>query len=151
MHFYELIKKLVEHKKTIIYVDMDGVIASYDVGKPFDFINKRPLYNNIKTLSWLCNLKNVELHILSICRFNNQINEKNAWPDKYAPFFKKDKRAIISKECNPHSSKKLKLDYLQSLNTKEQIVLIDDDNEILKTIQNNLKEIILFQDSELID
>lgn len=51
MHFYELIKKLVEHKKTIIYVDMDGVIASYDVGKPFDFINKRPLYNNIKTLS----------------------------------------------------------------------------------------------------
>ena len=91
------------------------------------------------------------MHILSICRFNNQINEKNAWPDKYAPFFKKDKRAIISKECNPHSSKKLKLDYLQSLNTKEQIVLIDDDNEILKTIQNNLKEIILFQDSELID
>lgn len=151
MHFYELIKKLVEHKKTIIYVDMDGVIASYDVGKPFDFINKRPLYNNIKALSRLCNLKNVELHILSICRFNNQINEKNAWPDKYAPFFEKYKRAIISKECNPHSSKKLKLDYLQSLNTKEQIVLIDDDNEILKTIQNNLKEIILFQDSELID
>ena len=51
MHFYELIKKLTEDKKTIIYVDMDGVIASYDFGKPLDFKNKRPLTTNIKTFS----------------------------------------------------------------------------------------------------
>ena len=50
---------LTEDKKTIIYVDMDGVIASYDFGKPLDFKNKRPLTTNIKTLSQLCNLKNV--------------------------------------------------------------------------------------------
>ena len=72
MHFYELIKRLTEDKKTIIYVDMDGVIASYDFGKPLDFVNKRPLTTNIETLSQLCNLKNVELHILSVCRFNNE-------------------------------------------------------------------------------
>ncbi len=152
MHFYELIKNLNKDKKIIIYVDMDGVIASYDFGKPLDFKNKRPLTTNIKTLKQLCNLKNVELHILSVCRFDIEVNEKNEWLDKYAPFFEKDKRTIISKESYPHySSKDLKLNYLKSLKTEEQIIFIDDDNEILKTVRNGLKNIILYQDSELID
>ena len=152
MHFYELIKKLTEDKKTIIYVDMDGVIASYDFGKPLDFVNKRPLTTNIKTLSELCKLKNVELHILSVCRFDSEVNEKNEWLNKYAPFFEKDKRTIISKESNQHfPAKELKKNYLKSLECKEQIILIDDDNEVLKTVHSELKDIILYQDSELID
>ena len=152
MHFYELIKKLTEDKKTIIYVDMDGVIASYDFGKPLDFKNKRPLTTNIKTFSKLSNLKNVELHILSVCRFNNEVNEKNEWLNKYAPFFEKDKRTIITKESHPHySSKELKLYYLKSLKNEEQIIFIDDDNEVLRTVRNGLKNIMLYQDSELID
>ena len=131
---------------------MDGVIASYDFGKPLDFANKRPLSTNIKALSQLCNLKNVELHILSVCRFDNQVKEKNDWLDKYAPFFEEDKRTIISKESNPHySSKELKLNYLKSLEIEEQIIFIDDDNEVLRTVRNGLKNIILYQDSELID
>lgn len=152
MHFYELIKKLAESKEIIIYVDMDGVIASYDFGKPLDFKKKRPLTTNIKTLNQLCNLKNVELHILSVCRFNIEINEKNEWLDKYAPFFEKDKRTIISKESYPqYLSKELKLNYLKSLKNEEQIIFIDDDNEVLKTIHNELKNILLYQDSELVD
>lgn len=152
MHFYELIKKLAEDEKIVIYVDMDGVIASYDFGKPLDFKNKRPLTTNIKTLSQLSNLKNVELHILSVCRFNNEVNEKNEWLDKYASFFEKDKRSIIPKESYPnYSSKELKLNYLKSLKNEEQIVFIDDDNEVLKTIHNGLQNLILYQDSELID
>lgn len=152
MHFYELIKELSNNNKAIIFVDMDGVIASYDFGKPIDFANKRPITTNIKTLSQLCNLKNVELHILSVCRFDSEIKEKNDWLNKHAPFFEKEKRTIISKESNPHySSKELKLNYLKSLKFKEQIIFIDDDNEVLRTIQNGLKGIILYQDSELID
>lgn len=131
---------------------MDGVIASYDFGKPLDFKNKRPLSINIKTLSKLCSLENVELHILSVCRYDSQVKEKNDWLNEYAPFFEKDKRTIISKESNPYySSKELKLNYLKSLVIKEQIVFIDDDNEVLRTIRNGLKNIILYQDSELID
>lgn len=152
MHFYKLVKKLTEDKKTIIYVDMDGVIASYDFGKPLDFENKRPLSTNIKTLSKLCNLKNVELHILSVCRFDSQVKEKNEWLNKFAPFFEEDKRTIISKESNPHySSKELKLNYLKSLENDEQIIFIDDDNDVLRTVRNGLKNIILYRDSELID
>ena len=152
MYFYELIKGLSKDKKLIIYVDMDGVIASYDFGKPLDFANKRPLSTNIKALSQLCNLKNVELHILSVCRFDNQVKEKNDWLDKYAPFFDKDKRVIISKESNPNfSSRELKADYLNSLKKEEQLVLIDDDNGVLDEVEKKVKNIILFQDSELID
>ena len=152
MHFYELIKKITEDKQVIIYVDMDGVIASYDFGKPLDFINKRPLTTNIQTLNKISKLNNVELHILSVCRLDNQVREKNDWLNKYAPFFEQDKRTIISKESNPHySSKELKLNYLKSLEIKEQIIFIDDDNEVLKTIYDGLKNIILYQDSELID
>lgn len=131
---------------------MDGVIASYDFEKPLDFVNKRPLTTNIETLSQLCKLKNVELHILSVCRFNNEVNEKSEWLNKYAPFFEKDKRTIIPKESYPHySSKELKLNYLKSLKNDEQIIFIDDDNETLRTVHDGLKNIILCQDSELID
>ncbi len=76
MHLYELIKKLSKNKKIIVYIDMDGVIASYDVGKLFDIENKRPLYTKIKTLSKWTELKNAELRILSVCRFDSQITEK---------------------------------------------------------------------------
>lgn len=152
MHFYELIQKQTKNKKTRIYVDMDGVIASYNIGKPYDFENKRPLTTNIKTLSKINNLENTELFILSICKKDSQIKEKNNWLDKYAPFFQKDNRIIISKESNPNlSSKELKLNYLKSLKTDNQIILIDDDNEIIKAIKDNAKNIILYQDSELID
>lgn len=152
MHFYELIKQISKDKETIIFVDMDGVIASYDLGRPLDFKNKRPLTTNINTLEKISKLKNTELHILSICKKDYQVNEKNEWLNKYAPFFDKDKRTIISKESNPnYQSKELKANYLKSLSLKKQIVCIDDDNEVLKHINKELPNIILYQDSELID
>ena len=89
MYFYNLINKLSKEENIIIYVDMDGVIASYDFGKPLDFANKRPLITNIKTLEKVSHLKNVELHILSVCRKKREINDKNDWLDKYAKFLKK--------------------------------------------------------------
>lgn len=152
MHFYNLIKELSKEKDIIIFVDMDGVIASYDVGKPLDFLNKRPLNENIKKLENVSKLSNVELHILSLCKKDFQIEEKNIWLDKYAPFFKKENRTIISKEKFPSvTSPELKANYLNSVKTNKQIVLVDDDNSILKKVMDNVDGIIVFQDSELID
>ena len=152
MYFYNLINRLSKEENIIIYVDMDGVIASYDFGKPLYFANKRPLITNIKTLEKVSHLKNVELHILSVCRKKREINDKNDWLDKYAKFFEKDKRIILDKESNPSfTSKELKLNYLKTLNYNDKIIFIDDDNEVLRFIRDNLKDIILFQDSELID
>ena len=152
MHFYNLIKELSNNKDIIMFVDMDGVIASYDVGKPLDFLNKRPLMDNIRKFEEVGKLPNVELHILSICKKDFQINEKNSWLDKYAPFFKKENRKIISKETDTgYTSPELKANYLNSIKTDKQIVFVDDDNSVLKKALDSVPEIIVFQDSELID
>ena len=77
MHFYNVIKDLVVEKPIELFFDMDGVISSYDAGKPLDFLNKRPLKENIKKIDEVSKLPNVELNILSICKKDFQIEEKN--------------------------------------------------------------------------
>ena len=152
MHFYNLIKELSEKKEVMLYVDMDGVIASYNIGKPLDFLNKRPLKENINKLEKVSELPNVELYILSICKKDSQIEDKNIWLDKHAPFFKKENRVIISKEKIENiTSPEIKSNYLNNVKTDKQIVFLDDDNAILKKVMNSVKDIIVFQDSELID
>ena len=152
MYFYNLIKEIVGDKKTILYVDMDGVIAAYDFGRPLEFDKKRPLYTNIKTLEKINELPNVELKILSACRTESQIDEKNEWLDKYASFFTKDKRHILAREnYNFMESSEMKAMYLEKLNDQEQVIVLDDDNTVLKTIHKKLEHIICIQDSEMID
>ncbi len=152
MHFYELMKEKYKDKQVLLFVDMDGVIASYDFGRPLDFKNKRPLKTNIETLRKVSELENINLNILSICRKDYQIQEKNEWLDMYAPYFKKENRNIISKETvTGYSSAELKLNFLESIDTDKTIIMLDDDNKVLDVISKSDKEIILYQDSELID
>lgn len=152
MHFYDLISNLAQDKDLMIFCDMDGVIASYDVGKPYDFLEKRPLTENIRKLEAVSKIPNVDICILSICRKDFQQDEKNKWLDINAPFFKKENRNIISKESNPnYTSPELKANFLNTVKTDKQIILIDDDNQVIKHVGNNVEGIILFQDSELID
>lgn len=152
MHFIDLIKKISIEEEVILFVDMDGVIASYDVGRPYDFKNKRPLKNNINIFREIAKLDRVSLHILSVCRENYQIEEKNEWLDINAPFFEKENRVILSKEDSIYKiSSELKLNYLKKYKTDKKIVFIDDDNSVLSVVNKELKNIILFQDSELVD
>lgn len=152
MYFYNLIKKISTTSKVKIFVDMDGVIASYDFGKPLNFKTKRPLKTNIEVLSRVSSLENVELYILSVCRKNYQIDEKNEWLDKNAPFFKKSNRYILSKEKNINmSSSNMKMNFFKNYKTNDKIIFVDDDNKVLSTISNEINNIILMQDSELID
>ena len=152
MYFVNLIKENYSDKKYDIFVDMDGVIADYDVGNPLDFFNKRPLNNNINVLKEISKLENITLHILSICRKDSQIEEKNIWLDKYAPFF--TNRNILSKETFAGvTSSDLKVNFLKNFkeNNQTNIILIDDDNFIIKEVKKNISDVILFQDSSLQD
>lgn len=152
MHFYNLMKDLTLNSKVTLFVDMDGVIASYDFNVPLDFKNKRPLTSNINVLKKVSTLNNIELHILSVCREDSQVNDKDEWLDKNAPFFDKDKRHILSKETyKGFESSNLKLDFLTKYKTNNKIVFIDDDIRVLKLIGENLNDIVLYQDSELVD
>ena len=152
MHFYNIIKDLSKDEEIILFVDMDGVISSFDVGKPLNFLEIRPLTENIKKLKKISKLPNVELHILSVCREDFQIDDKNTWLDKHAPFFKKENRTIISKEkLNGIKTADAKTNYLKEFKTEKKVVVIDDDNLVLKQILEQVENIIVFQDSELID
>ena len=129
---------------------MDGVLACFDVGNPKDYLKKRPLYQSIQIFEKINDLPNVELQILSICKEDFQIKEKEKWLDLYAPFF--TKRNILSKEhLGNITSANLKADYLNSVSSSSQIALIDDDNEVLKMVHKKVPHILLYQDSELID
>ena len=124
----------------------------FSLKNPYDFLNKRPLNNNIEAVRQADTIENVETHILSICRENSQVDDKNVWLDKYAPFFKKENRVIISRESQDwKSAREIKTDFLKNIKTDKQIVVVDDDNEILKFIHENYKHIIVMQDSELVD
>lgn len=143
------IKTMAKDQKIDIYVDMDGVIAEYDFGRPLDFLNKRPLLGNIKVLDKISKIPNVEMHILSICKKDSQINDKNVWLDKYAPFFKKENRNVLSKETyTDKSSSELKVDFLNNIESFK--ILIDDDNGILKEVDKKVKNISLYQDSSIV-
>lgn len=143
------IKTIAKNQKIDIYVDMDGVIAEYDFGRPLDFLNKRPLLGNIKVLEEISKIPNVEMHILSICKKDSQINDKNVWLDKYAPFFKKENRNVLSKETyTDKSSSELKVDFLNNIESFK--ILIDDDNGILKEVDKKVKNISLYQDSSIV-
>ena len=152
MHFYNLINGMAKKSNIKLFIDMDGVIAAYNFGKPLEFKNKRPLTTNIETIKKVKTIDNVELHILSICRQNFQRDDKNNWLDKNAPFFKKENRHILSKEeIRDKSSAEIKLEFLKNYETNDLIVLVDDDNKVLSTIDKGIKNVILLQDSELID
>lgn len=152
MKFYETIEKYSD--KTIdIYVDMDGVIAEYDIGN-FDYNTIRPLQSNIKRIKKLID-NNINVKILTICKNNKIIDEKIVWIHKYMPFFDINNVIFISKEDEKYSglsSKELKSEFLKSnINYDNINIVIDDDNEIIKYIIKNNENIIVFQVSSWID
>ena len=152
MFLKEYLKRF-ENKKIKIFVDMDGVIVDYDFGNPCAYDIKRPLYASIKKLEEISKMNNVELFIFSATRMNEGINQKNIWLDKYAPFFKKQNRIIISREENDFvSSANLKANYLEKYQRDNSIlIVIDDDPRNLKEINKLNEDIILLKDTALID
>ncbi len=153
MYFINYIKEKYKEEKLDIYVDMDGVIADYDIyDNPYNYKNKRPLYTNINTIKELSLLNNINIFILSICRTDEDIYDKNNWLNEYCSFIKKDNINILSKQSYPNIlSKDLKYNFIKNIESKNKIILIDDDNEILHYIKNKLVNIDVYQDSSLLD
>ncbi|MBR2786877.1 MAG: hypothetical protein IKD76_05235 [Clostridia bacterium] len=139
--------------KIRMFVDMDGVMADYIVGDAANYDKKRPLFSSIEKLSEVAKMNNIELYILSVTRMDEGIEQKNEWLDKYANFFKKENRVIISRESNDFkSSSELKSKFIQALERDEsKIVVIDDDPRILFAIKDTSEDVILLKDTVLVD
>ena len=150
MYILEYLKKYGD-KKIKLFVDMDGVIADYDVGNARDYLNKRPLFSSIKKLEEVSKLSNVNLYIFSISRKSIGIEEKNLWLDKYASFFKN--RIIISREDNDYiDSSVLKAEYLKKFERDDSVlIVIDDDPLVIKKILELNPDIVMLKDTCLVD
>ena len=152
MYLKEYLKKFENHRIKL-FVDMDGVIADYDVGAPHDYEHKRPLYDSIKKLEEISHMENIELFILSVTRKTEGILQKQNWLDQYAPIFKKDYRIILSREANDMlDSATLKTNFLKDYQREECIIaLIDDDPRVLEKVQQYCKDVVLMKDTVLVD
>lgn len=140
-------------KKIKLFVDMDGVIADYEIDAACDYDKKRPLFDSIKKLEIISKLPNIELFIFSATRYSTGFEQKNWWLDKYAPFFQKQNRIIISREDNNMTeSATLKANYLKNYERDNSIIIvIDDDPKNLKEIKKLNDDIILLKDTVLVD
>jgi len=151
MYITDYVKQF-KNKKIKIYVDMDGVIADYDVGKACEYDKKRPLLTNIEALRKVSKDKNVEMFILSITRMTIGRDEKNRWLDKYVDFIKVENRFIISREeHNFMPSKTLKKKFVKSIKRDESIIIvIDDDPAIIDEIRKSSEDVYLLKDTSLV-
>ena len=152
MYLKECLEKYGD-KKIKLFIDMDGVVADYIFGSAQDFDKKRPLYDNIDKLEIVSEMPNVELFIFSATRYSSGIAQKNWWLDKYAPFFKKKNRIIISREDNDmRPSSQLKSEYLANYKRDDSLlILIDDDPRNLKEVNKLNEDVILLKDTVLVD
>ncbi len=140
-------------KKIKLYVDMDGVIADYIFGEAKDYDIKRPLYDSIRKLEEVSKMPNVKMFIFSATRYSEGLEQKHEWLDKYAPFFKKENRVLISREANGMTETAiLKAECMKSIERDGSVIIvIDDDPRNLKEIRKLNEDVILLKDTALID
>ena len=140
-------------KKVKLFVDMDGVIVDYVLGDIKNFDKHRPLYESIKKLEEISKMPNIELYIFSVTRYTEGYEQKQWWLDKYAPFFKKENRVIISREANGMAeTAALKASFLKDYKRDDSVIIvIDDDPKNLKEIQKLNDDVILLKETALVD
>ena len=151
MYITEFLKKFKD-KKIKLYVDMDGVIVDFDVGKPFGYDKKRPLLSNIEVLREISKYENVEMYILSVTRMTIGREEKNRWLDQYVEFIKPENRNIISREENNFIySKVLKNRFIKNIPRDGSVIIhIDDDLAVLDKIRRCNEDVYLLKDTCLV-
>jgi len=169
MEFTRKIEDICNENKNIkvgIFIDMDGVIADYDVygygdihsNAPNVFLDKRPIVTTINAFKELVDIENLEFYIISACIYNNQAVDKSLWLDKYLPFIKKENRYFLIREqvnYNRDNKACMKVDYIKRVMDKEDIgicIYVDDEHMMLRQAQVDLGEkVICYHVSSLLD
>lgn len=158
-YFYDYIKAFGD--KTInIYIDMDGVVADYDLegykndGSNTDiYLNKRPVMSSIKPLEEVSHLDNVNLYILSVSRYERQVQGKLTWLDNNMKFIKKENINILPRDTNNFTkSKDLKKNFLIEHTKNDDInIHIDDAHDVMETLMDLDLNLIILHVTSLID
>lgn len=155
MNFIEKIDAIYKKNKNIeIYLDMDGTIVEllFDKNQSYRdkgvYLNKRPIepvINKIEEIRNRCPL--IKFKILSCSKSNQMRDEKNEWLNIHMPFINQNNRVIFSEEAGDYlreDRNKVKAEYInKNISDDKIIILIDDDIEVLRGVQNLLKENII--------
>lgn len=155
MNFIEKIDDIYKKNKNIeIYLDMDGTIVEllFDKNQSYRekgvYLNKRPIEPVINEIEEIRNkFPSIKFKILSCSKSNQMRNEKNEWLNKYMPFINPNDRIIFSEEAGDYlrdDRNIVKAEYINKNISDDKIIfLIDDDIEVLKGVQNLLKDNII--------
>ena len=158
-YFYNYIKNLGD-KEINIYVDMDGVVADYDVigyeerkNNKDIYLSKRPVMTTINVLKEIATLNNVNIYILSVARNNNQIDGKLLWIDENMNFIKKENINILPREkYGFKKAHELKKDFLKDNTNNNSInIMIDDSHQVLDAILSLNMNIIPLHITSILD
>lgn len=136
------IKKICQSEKEVkMFIDMDGVICEFEfftkdyieAHKDGLFKDMRPLISVIAKLKELNEIPNITLYILSLAKYNYDIEEKQNWLEKYAPFIKKENIFILTRESGmftKETSAEVKAKFLKSfVKDNEYIIFLEDTHE----------------------
>ena len=150
MKFYEYLDNN-KNKIIDIYFDMDGVFVEYDIGN-FNYSTIRPIKYVINIMKILIE-KGINVKVLSICKNNKILKEKEIYLDKYLPFINKNDIVLLSKEeFEGYESNELKSNYLKDNINKDHInILIDDDSVIIKKVVKENDNVKVFHVSSILE
>lgn len=159
MYFKDYLEKF-KNKKINIYIDMDGVVADYDVvnfknekEKDDAYLNKRPIMSSINVLKEISTMDNITMYILSCTKKDSQKEGKVIWLSKYMNFIKKENINLFSREEKDYlKSALIKKEFLESHYNKDEInIIIDDSHDVLKEIEHSGLGIIPLHISSILD
>lgn len=155
MNFIEKIDDIYKKNKNIeIYLDMDGTIVEllFDKNQSYRekgvYLNKRPIEPVINEIEEIRNrFPLIKFKILSCSKSNQMRDEKNEWLNINMPFINSNDRIIFSEEAGDYlrdDRNIVKAEYINKNFSDDKIIfLIDDDIEVLKGVQNLLKDNII--------
>lgn len=155
MNFIEKIDDIYKKNKNIeIYLDMDGTIVEllFDKNQSYRekgvYLNKRPIEPVINEIEEIRNrFPLIKFKILSCSKSNQMRDEKNEWLNINMPFINSNDRIIFSEEARDYlrdDRNIVKAEYINKNISDDKIIfLIDDDIEVLKGVQNLLKDNII--------
>lgn len=126
-----------------IFIDMDGVLATYRVLQKFDgkvdFVNNEkfrhlePVKVIIDKFKELAAKKGKELYILSAIPTNISMNEKNDWLDEHFPIDPKRRWYPNAAKHKPEMLEGLRKMYKLE---KKDVVLVDDTHDTLYAVES---------------
>lgn len=158
-YFYNYLEKYKD-KIVNIYIDMDGVVADYDVidyakhkMEKDVYLTKRPIKTSISILKEISNLVNVKLYILSVSKKDDQVEGKITWLSQNMPFIKEENINIISRESNNMKpSTELKKNFVkEKINNNQINIIIDDSHQVLDALCSLNMNIIPMHITSILD